>query len=242
MKYNIITMEDDPTTTRGVCKMMIRYYIDEIEEVSIPAINGSQVNLKEELDKRGLFIPDANAFSIGEVGIWLSMFDCWQWSVDNNEELIVFEDDAKPLADFDEKFAFMHKELPEDYDFMCLWVPENQKQDYHYMVFYDDGGHPNIQGTFHDGSLFDYGAARTSMVYNGYGNVAMLFSPKGSKFFIDRAREVGLYTPVDCYQYQEAHAGRCKGFGPKPEYANLVNYDWPETTVHTTQRYGEIYT
>lgn len=239
MKYNIVTLG---TPERDTYRMMIRYYLKNIEEVSIPAVDARKVNLDEELEKRGLHIPYHNAFSIGEVGIWLSMFDCWQWSVDNNEELIVFEDDAIPARDFEDKLKFMMGEIPDDYDFVCLWVPDNQKQDYLYMVQYDDEGQPGIFGSLPEElSMFNYGAERAAMVYNGYGNVAQLFSPKGSRFFIERAREAGLYTPVDCYQYQEAHAGRCKGYGPKPKHANLVKYDWPVTTVHTTERYGEIY-
>lgn len=242
MKYNIVTISEDKNSERYAYKLLIRHFV-EFDEVDIPAVDARNVDLRHELEKRGLSIPNPHAFSIGEVGIWLSMFDCWQWSVDNNEELIVFEDDAAPHARFNERFEALYSEIPDDYDFVCLWVPENQRQDYRYMVEYNSEGLPNIYGSLpHGDSLFDFGATRAARVYNGYGNVAQLFSPKGSKFFIDRAREVGLYTPVDCYQYQEAHSGRCKGYGPKPQYANLVNYDWPVTTVHTTERYGEIYT
>lgn len=242
MKYNIVTIENDPTTTRGVCKMMMHYHINATDEVKIPGIDGKNVNLPEELEKRGLHLPYPGAFSVGEIGVWLSMFDCWQWSVDNDEELIVFEDDALVRDDFDEKLAALRAEIPDDYDFVALWIPENQHQDYLYLVHYDEEGQPAIYGSLPPGdSLFDYGAQRAAMVYNGYGNVAQLFSPKGSKFFIDTARKSGIYTPVDCFQYQEAHAGRCKGYAPKPEFANLVRYEWPETTVHNTQRYGEIY-
>jgi hypothetical protein len=46
-------------------------------------------------------------------------------------------------------------------------------------------------------------------------------------------RETGIYTPVDCFLYQEAHAGRCEGYGPKPSRAYIVGYDWKaQTTVH----------
>lgn len=238
MKYNIITIDD----SRASYKDAIRKSITGIDEVVIPATNGRTVNLTYELFKRGLSIPDTNSLSLGEVGVWLSTFDCWRWAYENDEELLVFEDDAIINPRFSEKLKEFMKEVPSDYDFVCLWVPDNQRQDYNYSVIYDDDGHPHIYGTLPDGqSSFDFGAEHAAMVYNGYGNVAQLFSPKGSKFFMDRAQKAGLYAPVDCYQYLEAHADRCEGYAPKPEYADLVSYDWPETTIHTTERFGEVY-
>lgn len=237
MKYSIITIND----RRSLYKRKLRAAVD-LEEVVIPAVDAEKVNLQDELDKRGLFLPHPGAFSIGEVGVWLSVFDNWVWSADNNEELIVFEDDAIANINFNTELPALRAELPEDWDFFTLWVPDDQLQDYLYNVTYDDEGIPNIFGRRREGhSLFDFGSEFVARVYNGYGNVAQLFSPKGSRWFINRAREVGLYSPVDCFQYQEAHAGRCNGYAPKPTYANIVKYDWPETQVHTTPRYVEVY-
>lgn len=237
MKYNIITIGDQ----RSLYKRKIRATVD-FPEVVIPAVDATKVNLIEELEKRSLTLPLPGAFSIGEVGVWLSVFDCWQWSVDNNEELIVFEDDAIVHPHFNTELRGMMTELPEDYDFFTLWVPDNQLQDYMYNVSYDDSGIPTHRGNLLPGnSYYDFGAEWITRVYNGYGNVAQLFSPKGAQWFINRTQETGLYSPVDCYLYQEAHAGRCFGYAPKPDFANIVGYDWPETTVHTTPRFPEIY-
>lgn len=223
--------------------MQIRDIINSTEEVKIPSVNAREVDLLEELENRKIFVPYPGQFSLGEVGIWLSMFDCWEWALENDETLITLEDDAKPQWFFDEAVDLFIKELPRDWDFLCLWVPNDQKQDYLYNVTYNSDGMPKIFGRMSaKNSLFDYGAQYTAKAYNGYGNVATVFSPKGAKFFIDQARKVGLYTPVDCYLYQEAHAGRCKGFSPKPEHATLVDYDWSvPTTVHTTERFIEVY-
>jgi GR25 family glycosyltransferase involved in LPS biosynthesis len=233
MKYNIITINDD----RAAYKETIRRRV-EIEEVHIPAVNGYEVDLAEEMQKRGIkFAPDCNGcFSAGEIGIWLSMFDCWQWSVDNDEELLTFEDDAIPTVNFNMHFKNFMSELPKDYDFLCLWIPGDQQQDYIYNVTFDEWGKP----THHQPdrttitSQFNFGAMRLARAYNGYGNVATLYSPKGAKFFMDRVREVGIYTPADCFLFSEHHAGRCNGYAPKPHYAKAVSYDWAaETTVHT---------
>lgn len=217
---------------------MIRKRV-KVDEVHIPAVNAYEVDVAEELAKRDLFIAYPGMFSTGEIGVWLSNFDCWQWTVDNNEELIVFEDDAIPNINFQPRFHELHSELPPDWDFLTLWVPENQLIDYVYDVVYNEEGHPEHVGPNKNSitSVFNFGAIRLARVYNGYGNVAQCYSPKGARFFIDRVRSTGIYTPVDCYLYQEAHAGRCNGYGPKPNRAKLVGYDWKaETTVHGEDR------
>jgi GR25 family glycosyltransferase involved in LPS biosynthesis len=234
VKYNIVTINDD----RIYSKVIIRKRLKGIDEVVIPATEGRKVDLAKELEARGLRIPDGQLYSYGEIGIWLSMFDCWKWCADNDEDLIVFEDDAMPVRDFVTKLNVLRSELPPTWDFSALWVPPNQLIDYQYMVSYDEMGSPSIAGILPEQlSLFDYGAQHVAQVYNGYGNVAMLYSPKGARALMKRAQEAKLYSPVDCFQYQEAHAGRLEGFAPKPKHADLVRYDWPETQV----RNGDMY-
>jgi GR25 family glycosyltransferase involved in LPS biosynthesis len=234
VKYNIISINDE----RESYKENIRRRV-KLDEVFIPTINAYEVDVYEELEKRGLSIKHTGMFSAGEIGIWLSTFDCWQWAVDNDEELITFEDDAIPTKEFNTWLWDMRDELPDGWDFFCLWVPENQLIDYLYDADFDHNGQmvgqrPNKNVVT---SVYNFGAIRIARVYNGYGNVAQLYSPKGAKFFIDRARSDGIATPVDCFLYQEAHAGRCQGFAPKPNRAKLVTYDWAaETTVHKEDR------
>lgn len=236
MKYTIISLNDD----RLKYKTHIRDTVKGCDEIFIPATNGREVNLDDELAKRGLHIPHRGIFSVGEVGIWLSVWDCWQWCVNNKENLIVFEDDAIPRHYFDEAVHKFLLDIPDGWDYLCLWVPDNQKQDYWYNVTYDDEGLPTINGT-RNKSLFDFGGDYLAKAYNGYGNVATMFSPRGAEHLMNIARQAGLYTPVDCFLYQEAHAGRCEGYSPQPAHATVVDYDWPETTVHTTERYHEVY-
>lgn len=232
MKYNIISINDQ----RAEYKARIRERVG-LEEVSIPAVNGYEVDIEQELEKRGLTVARGR-FSHGEVGIWLSVFDCWQWAVDNDEPLVVFEDDAIPAPDFNTRLWEFRQELPSDYDFLTLWVPENQYNDYIYHVRYNEDGTMEHIGPNRNviTSLYNIGAIRLVRAYNGYGNVAMLYSPKGAKFFIDEARK-GITSPVDCFIYLQSHLRKCKGYAPKPNRAKIVGYDWQaETTVHGVDR------
>lgn len=234
LKYNIISINDD----RAEYKKRIRERVGH-DEVHIPATDASKVDLGEELDKRGLKITYEGMFRRGEIGVWLSNYDCWKWAYDNDEDLIVFEDDAIPERDFDEKLQLLYSELPPDWDFLTLWIPPNQLIDYVYDVEFDDEGQPTHVGPNLNSitSRFNFGSIRLARVYNGYGNVAQLYSPKGAGKFIRRVEEAGIYTPVDCFVYQEAHAGRAFGYAPKPNRAKLVNYDWAPTTIHETEKH-----
>lgn len=235
MKYNIISIDD----ARKPYKDRIRARVG-LSEIWVPAVNAREVDINKELEDRGLFITHPGSLTVGEIGVWLSTFDCWRWADEYNEDLLVFEDDAIPVQTFNKQFRELTSELPPDYDFLCLWVPENQLLDYIYDVVYDDEGLPTHVGPNKNmiTSNYNFGSTYLARVYNGYGNVAQLYSPKGARFFMDRARAVGIYTPVDCYLYQEAHAGRCEGYAPKPNRAKLVKYDWKaETTIHNTERF-----
>lgn len=233
-KYNIISIND----WRSDYKRTIRKRVG-LEEVSVPSVDAYAVDLSVELEKRRLRINTPGMFSAGEVGIWLSTFDCWQWAYDNDDDLLVFEDDAIPHPLFAEKWPELASELPPNYDFMAVWVPPNQYLDYVYDVVYDEEGNPTHVGPHRNSitSMYNFGAMRLAKVYQGYGNVAMLYSPQGAGRMIELARQRGMHSPIDCWIFAEAHAGRLDGYAPKPNRAKIVTYDWKaQTTVHREDR------
>jgi GR25 family glycosyltransferase involved in LPS biosynthesis len=211
-------------------------------EHHIRSINGNAVDLNEELKFFGMRVEHQDeTFSKGEIGVWLSQMNCWLYAYLTNQELVVFEDDAIPTERFNEMILKYQLELPRDYDFCSLWVPENQEGDYLYDVDYDERGIPKVSGPIRpEGqSQYDFGAKYLTRVYQGYGLVATLFSPNGAKRLIRLAREMGIYTPVDCFLYLEAHKGNLNGFAPKPEFATAVTYDWAATSLRVTE--GRFY-
>lgn len=220
MKYTIITLNDD----RALYKENIRKRV-KFDEVELPAVNGSFVDLDFEMSSRGLHSPWGNAKK-GEIGVWLSNFDRWQWAAENDETLIVFEDDAIPAPHFTHSAQAILDELPDDWDFLSLWVPDNQKVDYQYDLVYNHIGDPIIYGRkpYHE-SLFAH-SILTAHVYQGYGMVALAYSPVGGRKLVSLARQTGACTPVDCWIYQQAHLEKLNGFAPTPPFANLVGYDW----------------
>lgn len=242
MKYHIISMNDDRLATKNLIRERVTgleaaevetFNAYENDAVSFLADNG--INLRREL-----WIP-----KIGEAGIWASIVKCWQWCIENDEELLVFEDDAIPVEDFQAKFDEFHKNLPKDYDFAAIWVPENQRNDYFYAVAYDENGCPQHIPKYlaMDPSLESMyqlpDRHPVAKVYQGYGGVSMLFSPKGSREFLEISRKFGVYTPIDCHFYLTAHRPEdcVEGYAPHPGYM-MVDYNW--STPTTIQTSGKV--
>lgn len=236
MKYTIISLNDD----RKQYKDAIRSNLG-LEEVRMQAVDGSRVNLPEEFAMRGLtFVSHAwpNA-KTGELGVWLSNFDRWTMAAVLGEPLLVFEDDAILDPCFNEKFSDLYNELPEDWDFVALWVPENQRQDYLYDATFDDHGSLRVNGIkMPEDSIYRIPEKTyAALVYQGYGMVSLMYSPRGGAKLRELAQRYGIDEPVDCWIYQQAHLGRLKGYAPKPEYADIVHYDWKAVShVQLTER------
>lgn len=234
MRYSIISINDD----RAEYKKVIRDRVP-FEEVFVPAFNAYQESPTIGLSHRNLVLRGWGNAKKGEVGVWISNYDNWKFVSESDEPLIVFEDDAIPNEYFKWKFTAAVRELPDDWDFMALWVPDNQRLDYLYDVQYNENGHPRHSGVLppSESKFRIEGNEIVSRVYQGYGMVALMYSPLGGKKLIDLAHSRGLDTPVDCWLYEEAHKGNLNGYAPKPDFADLVGYDWSTPThVQNTER------
>lgn len=234
MKYTIISLDDQ----RLAYKKRIRENT-RLEEIFIPAIDGRQVDILAEYKNRGLR-PTDWAASKGESGIWMSNFDRWAAVAEMDEPLIVFEDDAIIPIDFDSKLRYIMSHLPPDWDYCALWVPDNQRIDYFYDSVFNEIGDaisigPNRSNQESIYRVNDSNAI--ALVYQGYGMVSLMYSPAGGRKLVELSQKTGIYTPVDCWIYQQAHLGNLKGYAPHPFNAALVQYDWSaQTTVHNTER------
>lgn len=232
MKYCILSINDDRKTYKDRIRERVRF-----PEVAIPTFNAIENNALAEVEARGLRFVGWNP-KRGEAGIWLSTINVWQHCVDTGDTVIVFEDDAIPEPDFMDIMEHYLAILPEDFGFMALWVPDNQKQDYFYNVTFDSAGMP----ISHRGTVPDlYSPFRTdhptlAKAYQGYGGVALMFSPLGSQLLLDQIREQGMWSTSDCFIFLSAHAGRVSGFAPHPHARIPVSYDWSQaTTIQDTE-------
>lgn len=219
MKYTIITIDD----SRAENKANIRANI-ELPEVTDIGFCDARVGNDMNPD---LKLTTKWELTRGEQGIWHSNVNVWDWTRNQDEPLLVLEDDAI----IDDSFMFnLHNlmpQIPEDYDFVSLWVPDDQEVDYYYRVSYDSDGAPSINGTVNtrEESVFYMGSNNVARVYQGYSFVTTVYSPKGAAKIYDLAIKLGMYTPADCFLFHQAHIGTLTGYAPTPWYPRFIWHD-----------------
>jgi GR25 family glycosyltransferase involved in LPS biosynthesis len=238
MKYTIISLDD----SRAKTKAAIRSTVELPEVTDIEFVDARDDNVFYEQIKRHPRVVQNVHWTPkrGELGIWMSQINCWKWAADN-EDLLVFEDDAEVHPGFTDLFNRYISELPADWDIFSLFVPSNQRQDYGYRVVYDDNGLPRPLVRSTDKPYqFDIGLKSLARTYHGYGCVANLYSVQGAKKMLQLVQQRGVDGPVDCWMYEHAHAGRLNAYAPKPYLPMPADVNLSRqapTTIHNTPVY-----
>jgi GR25 family glycosyltransferase involved in LPS biosynthesis len=236
VKYTIMHIDDSRIEKRNHIRNVLFFY-DEVTDIEF--VNGADAEQVKRMRERYPNFTGRDVWNpkTGEAGVWYSQMQCWRYAAENEVHLIVFEDDAIPDPKFESLWRALLTELPADYDFLSIFVPNNQTDDYFAVTFYDETGHPIASaGANAEMSGFNF-SENLATVYQGYSCVATMFSPKGGRKLLELADHYGMYTPVDCFLFLQAHAGRLDGYAPKPDwlYPRMVTIDWsaPTTVQHT---------
>ncbi len=238
IEYTIVSINDE----RAGHKEALRGLLSLPEITDIEFVNArDKEQLNRILAKYPTIRPNQWIPKLGELGIWLSQIQCWKWLVESDTDaLIVFEDDAIATGSFESILGLYVDDLPDDWDMLSLSVPDNQRQDFYYRQVYDEHGIPKSLVKAGDKPYeFEYGKPTLARAYQGYCCVATMYSKKGAQRLLELAEEYGIYTPVDCFLFLQAHAGRLEAFAPKPISPMCVVIDWfAPTTIHTTELYN----
>jgi hypothetical protein len=234
LKYTIISLNDDRKFYKDLIRERVKY-----EEVEMAAVDGRRIELLPEVRKRGLDVVGWGNAKLGEIGVWLSNFDRWELAAGMDEPLIVFEDDAMPSPAFNIYMEELMQDVPDDWDFVSLWIPDNQKRDFYYDIDFDEQGR-HIWTTrpwrTDENSVYRLGdSRRVAVAYQGYGMVSLMYSPQGAAKLVDLARETGLTGPVDCWIFEQVHRGKVRGYACHPQFSHVVRYDNWEGTSHVQQ-------
>ena len=232
--YSIMTVDD----SRAQRKKAIRAAVDLPEITDISWVDARRkVVAWRELEKRPWFKIKWR-LTWGELGVWLSAVTAWEYLLESDlDALIVFEDDAIIEPTFNDGIKKYLEELPDDWDAVSLFVPENQRGDYYYNVTFNSTGdavsYRRGNKRFHD-SIYRIGDGLLCRTYQGYCNVAMMYSKSGAQKLLDLTKELGSYTPVDCFVFQMANLRRINAYSPHPRQEFHVSYPWNEspTLVH----------
>jgi hypothetical protein len=131
--------------------------------------------------------------------------------------------------DFNERLKEYINELPEDWDALALFVPQNQRGDYYYNVTYDANGNPKSyrrgNKKFHD-SIYWIGDGLLSRSYQGYSGVAIMYRRSGAEKMLQAVRDHGFNSPADCFIFQMANVKHMNMYAPHPRQVMIVDYDW----------------
>lgn len=239
MKYTIISLNDERAFYKKLIRERVKY-----KEIEMPAVDGRAVDIGVELEKRSLFVDGWPNAKQGEIGVWLSNFDRWKLATKLDEPLIVFEDDAMPHPGFNLYMEDIFADLPLDWDFFSLWVPDNQKNDYLYDIDFDENGrHVFATRPLRTNETSKYrvdNSNKVAFAYQGYGMVSLMYSPTGANKLLHLARQTGLTGPVDCWLFEQAHRGLVQGYTCHPHFAHVVRYDNWEGVSHVqlTERHS----
>jgi len=175
----------------------------------------------------------------GEAGVWMSQMNAWATASTLDRPLVVFEDDAILCDNFISEFHRYTADLPEDFDVFAIFFPENQYGDFHWSYVYNELGHPVGGQTWYSDGAPEYhiGSDLISKAYQGYGCVALMFSPKGGEKLYNRALETNMTTPVDCWIFEQYRAGIIDAYAPRPGQTRLADVDWnAPSTIRYTDR------
>lgn len=208
----------------------MRESLNDWTERQVNCVNGH--NPGELKSAKLLTGVDSFPMLAGELGVWYSVVNAWI-DIANNGPAVVFEDDALLSDEFKTVFENALADLPDDADYLSLFVPFNQAQDFYYVVEYDNEGIPTIKatGVSEERSMFNIGSPYVAKAYMGYGNVAVFYTQKGAHKLLKIAKERGTYTPVDCFLFLQAHAGNLNGYALHPRYKGVVDVDWGAPTL-----------
>jgi FkbM family methyltransferase len=183
--YAIVSIDD----TRKRNKDQIKDVLGQDRMLEIESLNA---NNQESLTKFLSFNKDFNfswhGFKLGEIGCFGSHYNIWRYLVESDlESILVFEDDAWIVEDFELDLSNALKLVPKDYDVFSVFVHRNQ-----YPRFVEKDHHLN---------------ELVSKSYQDWSTLCYVVSKKGAQRMLDFVKENGFGEPADWFIFRNAQRG-----------------------------------
>jgi len=210
VEYTIIKINDRAIENINKTKALLKdfNYIDDI-----PFFDSNKSNAWDAISAMGIrndvWSPyDGRTFPAlpGELGIWLSNINIFNYMISNNlPELLVLEDDAILYENFVENFNIVKKELPDNFDVFALGYPKE---------------HNALDERTELGLNYIHSAI------NQYSNATgMLYSLKGAKKILKCLKRRGIEYTCDCFIFKLIQENNINGYSVIPEKINLIKHD-----------------
>lgn len=211
MKYAIVHINDRSKENMDRNRSILSSfeYIDDIE-----FFNGNQGNAWDVINHKGIkqdvWEPyDGRAFPPlpGELGIWISTMNVWEYIVDNNiDRFLMLEDDIRLNENFVSNLELCLKDLPEDFDFLSLYYFEEQNN-------FDEG--TDIGSKYIHRALTQYSAGQ-----------AMVYSLSGAKKLLKVLKRKGIQYTADCFIFRQCHEEVINGYSIIPDTLSFLEHDY----------------
>lgn len=211
MKYTIIHVNDRAQNNIDYNKKILEnfQYVNDIE-----FFNGNLGNSWDVINHMGIRQDVWNPYDgrstpplPGELGIWISTINCWQYIVDNDIDLmLVLEDDILLAEDFVKKLQLAISDLPNDFDFLSLYYFKEQNWE-------DDN--TEIGSEYIKKSFNQYSAGQ-----------AILYSKNGAKNLLKILKRVGIEYTTDCFIFHYGQNNALKGYSIKKENDYFVSHEY----------------
>lgn len=234
MKYTIISVDDSRKDNVANIESKIMW-----ERAYVPSVDARIPSELHSAKNKWNTINTPGPFKAGEFGVFYSVLNCLEYGA-ADDGILYFEDDAMPRSDFQRRIDWYLGELPSNADLFAVWSPTNQHHDYNFVREYNKLGEPQYGQKSSIEPIFDYGHKDLCKIWQGYGNVSMLFTKTGCKKTLDYIKREGFFSPIDCLICIGTHTNNINGYALKPSVEVMIDYDWDRPTTIHTSKWGYI--
>jgi GR25 family glycosyltransferase involved in LPS biosynthesis len=197
MKYCIIHVNDRSKDLMEHNKEILSSF-DYIDDFVF--FNGNTGNAWDVINHKGIkqdvWNPyDGRSFPPlpGELGIWVSTINVWEYIVENKiDKMLVLEDDIALQDNFVDSFNLFTKDLPKDFDFLSLYYFNDQNK-----ISPELEVIPNKIQKSHN----QYSAGQ-----------AILYSYAGAKKLLNCVSRKGIEYTTDCFIFRQSLEGLVNGY------------------------------
>lgn len=210
ISYTIVHVDDRAEEYIDSNKSILKTlkYVNDIE-----FFNGNVENPWDVLHNRNIMTDVWNPYDgrsfpplPGELGVWISTINIWDYIIENNlESLLVLEDDVSLAEDASKKINLFISELPDNWDFLSL----------HYF-----NGKNKLDKTTDIGSKYIHKSL------NQYASgQAILYSQSGAQKLRNLVQQKGIEYTSDCFVFEQARVGNVNGYSLNPNTKNFVTHE-----------------
>jgi GR25 family glycosyltransferase involved in LPS biosynthesis len=211
MKYAIIHVNDRAIENINHNKLILSDF-DYVDDIVY--FNGNVGNAWDVINHMGIRQDVWNPYDgrtfpplPGELGVWVSTINTWQYIVDNKiNRLLVLEDDIKLNNNFIDNLNKCLNDLPDSFDFLSLYYFDDQN---------NNTSETDIESEYIHRSINQHSAGQ-----------ATIYSLSGAKKLLKLVKRKGIEYTTDCFIFEQSSENLVNGYSIKKENNFLLSHEY----------------